>query len=65
MKKTVLFSVILGLHSSIFTVDAQQACEAGKSAWNNIGVQLVNPQNSRSQNYTEMRVRLQSKGNWH
>ena len=64
MKNHIPIQIILGLSNSIFIVDAQ-ACEAGKMAWNNIEVKLTNAQDSRNQTYMDMRVTLQSIGNWY
>ena len=64
MKNQIVIPVILGLHNALFIVHAQKGCDAGKNVWNNIEVELTNPQDLNNQTYTEMKVYLRSKGNY-
>ena len=59
MKNQILIPVILGLHNSIFTVDAQQACQAIKNVMNSIEFQFTNPQRSTDPGYTNLKGGLQ------
>ena len=63
MKIQILISVILGLHNSIFTVNAKQACQAVEKVWSRIGIQWT--QRSGNRHYADVEGELQSKGNWH
>ena len=59
MKNQILIPVILGLHNSIFTVDAKQACPAIKNVTNRIEFQFRDPQHSTDPRFTNLKGGLQ------
>ena len=61
MKNRVLILLILGLAESIFTADAQEECPEGKKVWDSLEFRFTNLNDSRNQDYTDMKVRLTSK----
>ena len=63
MKNQILILVMLGLHNSSITVDAQQACEEGEKVLKKLNVTFTNPQNSEDQRYTEIKLEMYSTGN--